>query len=50
MTSNEMTELTLAELEMVTGGSDTVTGKVKFIVANDDDNAPSSDTTTGTVK
>ncbi|NQZ08139.1 MAG: hypothetical protein HRT35_13355 [Algicola sp.] len=51
-----LTELTLNEIEMVAGGSDSVTGKVKFVSGYDFETAPigspvlNSDTTTGTVK
>lgn len=51
-----MTELTLKEVEMVCGGSDTVNGKVKFGASEEGAALPfvggsdNSDTTTGTVK
>ncbi|MCJ8272254.1 MAG: hypothetical protein MJK04_22995 [Psychrosphaera sp.] len=51
-----LTELTLTEIEMVSGGSDTVNGKVKFGINIDLEIAPTgtpvlySETTTGTVK
>jgi hypothetical protein len=50
-----MKELDLNELELVTGGSDTVTGKVKFIVGGEEAEpwegpVVNSNTTTGTVK
>ncbi|NQZ08138.1 MAG: hypothetical protein HRT35_13350 [Algicola sp.] len=51
-----LTELTLTEIEMVSGGSDTVNGKVKFGINIDLEIAPIgtpvlySETTTGTVK
>lgn len=51
-----LTELTLAEIVMVTGGSDTVNGKVKFGINIDLEVAPidgpvlNSDTVTGKVK